>query len=88
MLDQAARLFRDAHPVVMIVAGGTDSVGSATVNFGMSEARARAVVNGLVARGIPIEHFQLLAKGKTDPVIATADGVAEPGNRVVEIRWR
>ncbi len=87
-LDQAARLYRDAHPIVMIVAGGTDSVGSAAANLSVSEARAHAVVQGLVARGIPVEHFQLLAKGKTDPAVPTADGVAEPANRVVEIRWR
>ncbi len=88
LLDQAARLYRDAHPVVMIVSGGTDAVGSATINLNISEARARAVLQGLVARGIPIEHFQLLAKGETDPAIPTADGMAEPDNRVVEIRWR
>ncbi len=88
LLDHASRLYRDAQPVIMIVSGGTDSVGTGSVNLAISEARAQAVLKALVARGIPVDRFQVLAKGKTDLAIHTADGVAEPGNRVVEIRWR
>lgn len=88
LLDKAARLYRDAHPVIMIVAGGADSVGPALTNLVISDARARTVLKELVARGIPVERFQVLAKGETEPSVPAPDGVAEPGNRTVEIHWR
>jgi len=54
----------------------------------ISQQRAATVLRGLVARGIPAERFQLLAKGETDPVVPARQGVAQAENRRVEIRWR
>lgn len=88
VLDQASRLYRDGHPVVMIVSGSADSVGSPEANLLISQQRASVVLRGLVARGIPAERFQLLAKGETDPAVPERQGVAQPENRRVEIRWR
>jgi outer membrane protein OmpA-like peptidoglycan-associated protein len=87
-LDQASRLYRDGKPIVMVVSGSSDSVGNAAANLKLSQARADAVLQGLIARGIPAERFQVLAKGETEPAIQTAKGVAEPRNRRVEITWR
>lgn len=88
VLDKASRLYSDAHPLVMIVSGATDSVGPAQFNLELSQRRAEAVLRGLVARGIPADRFQVLAKGGTEPTVATPLGVAEPRNRRVEIAWR
>ena len=88
LLDTASRLYRDAHPVVMVLTGGSDSVGNAERNLFISQQRAAAVLRGLVARGIPADRFQLLAKGSSEPPVAAPDGVPEPQNRRVEIRWR
>ncbi len=88
LLDQASRLYRDGHPVIMIVSGSADTLGSPEANLAISQQRATAVLHGLVARGIPAERFQLLAKGETEPAVPTKDGVAEARNRRVEIRWR
>ncbi len=88
VLDQASRLYRDGHPVVMIVSGSADSVGSPESNLLISQQRAATVLRGLVARGIPAERFQLLAKGETDPVVPARQGIAQAENRRVEIRWR
>lgn len=88
LLDQASRLYRDAHPVAMILTGGTDSVGSPETNLRISQLRTATVLRGLVARGIPAERFQLLAKGESDPIVPTTEGTAQPENRRVEIRWR
>jgi outer membrane protein OmpA-like peptidoglycan-associated protein len=85
-LNHAARLFRDGNPIVMIVSGGTDAVGSPVQNLLLSENRAKAVLRALIARGIPAERFQVLAKGETDPAVES--GEAEPKNRRVEITWR
>ena len=88
LLDQASRLYRDGHPVTMIVTGGADSVGSPDGNLHLSEMRAQNVLQGLVQRGIPASRFQLLAKGVTDQPVTAPEGTPEAGNRRVEIRWR
>ena len=88
LLDKASRLYRDAHPIAMILTGGTDTVGSPEANLRMAQTRTAAVLRGLVARGIPADRFQLLAKGETDLLVPTGQNVAEPQNRRVEIRWR
>ena len=87
VLDKAARLYREARPVIMIVSGGSDSVGQPVANLLLSNQRAFAVAKGLVARGIPAERTQVLAKGETNPAVKTGDGVAEAQNRRVEITW-
>lgn len=88
LLDKASRLYRDAHPIAMILTGGTDAVGSPEKNLRISQERAAAVLRGLVARGIPAERFQLLAKGESDPIVPNAPGTSVAENRRVEIRWR
>lgn len=88
VLDTAARTYRDGKPIIMVVSGGSDSTGSAAANLRLSQLRADNVLQGLVARGIPIEHFQVLAKGETEPAVPTPDGTAEARNRRVEISWR
>lgn len=87
LLDQASRLYRDGHPIVMIITGSTDTVGSPSQNLTLSERRANAVLNGLTARGIPVEHFQIVAKGQTDLAVQTPPGVAQRENRRAEITW-
>ncbi len=88
LLDQASRLYRAGKPIVMIVTGSADATGSAAVNLRLSEQRANNVLQGLVSRGIPVERFQVIAKGQTDPVVPTAQDVSEERNRRVEITWR
>ena len=88
LLDKASRTYRDGHPIVMIVVGGTDSVGSPAGNLALSDRRAQIVLRELVARGIPVERFQVLAKGETDQPVVAAQGVAEPNDRRVEVHWR
>lgn len=88
VLDQAARTYRDGKPIIMVVSGGSDSTGSAAANLHLSQVRADNVLQGLVARGIPVERFQVLAKGETEPAVPAPNGTAEARNRRVEISWR
>lgn len=88
VLDHAARIYRDGKPIIMVVSGGCDATGPAASNLHLSQVRAENVLQGLVARGIPIERFQVLAKGETEPPVPDAEGKAEPRNRRVEISWR
>lgn len=88
ILDQASRLYRDGNPIVMVLTGGTDTIGSPEGNLALSQRRADAVLRGLIARGIPAARFQVVAKGETEPEVATGDDVGQPENRRVEITWR
>ncbi|WP_293863273.1 OmpA family protein [uncultured Alsobacter sp.] len=88
VLDQASRAYSQGKPIVMIVTGTADRVGAPAGNLTLSQRRATAVLNGLIARGIPADRFQVLAKGETEPVVSTEEGVAELQNRRVEITWR
>jgi outer membrane protein OmpA-like peptidoglycan-associated protein len=87
LLDTAARLYRDGKPLVMIVSGATDTVGSPGQNLVLSEKRANAVLHGLVARGIPVARFQVVAKGETELAVQTPAGVAQSENRRAVVTW-
>ena len=88
LLDQASRLYRAGNPIVMIVTGSADTTGSPAANLRLSEQRANNVLQGLVSRGIPVERFQVIAKGQTDPAAPTPPATADERNRRVEITWR
>lgn len=87
-LDQAARLFREGSPLVMIVAGSADTVGTAEGNLDLSIRRAQAVAVALADRGIPIERLQVLGRGNSELAVATGNGVDNAENRTVSITWR
>ncbi len=87
-LDQASRLYREGRPIIMTVSGSSDAVGQPAENLLLSQRRATAVVRGMIARGIPAERTEILAKGETNPAVPTQRGVPEPQNRRVEITWR
>ena len=66
----------------------TDKVGSDAVNDPLSRQRAEVVRKALIARGVAPENIVVVGRGKREPVVATAEGVAEPRNRRVEILVR
>jgi outer membrane protein OmpA-like peptidoglycan-associated protein len=67
------------------VTGHTDLAGSAAYNMRLSQRRADAVKAELARLGIPASQVVTHAKGKSEPLVPTADGVREPSNRRVEI---
>lgn len=68
--------------------GHTDAVGSHQYNDALSVQRAERMRDDLVKRGIPVERIRVEARGKRELRVPTADGVAEPRNRRVEISVR
>ena len=87
-LDEASRIFNDGKPIVMIITGMTDATGAPGPNLLLSQKRADAVFDGLVARGLPPEHFQILAAGATESLSGKAPTGADQALRKVEITWR
>ena len=72
----------------VIVIGHTDAVGSDPFNDALARQRAEAVRAELIRRGVAPENIQAPVRGKRDLLIPTADGIAEPRNRRVEILVR
>ena len=70
------------------VYGFTDTTGSDALNQRLSEQRAEAVANYLVGRGVARSRIETQGFGEQYDYlrVKTADGVAEPLNRRVEIK--
>lgn len=71
----------------LTVIGHTDRVGSLESNDALSLKRAEAVKGLLQAAGIQ-SQMELAGRGEREPLLPTADEVAEPTNRRVEINLR
>lgn len=69
----------------LIVVGHTDRVGSVAANDQLAAKRAGAVRELLIKRGIEADDIQASGRGEREPLVPTADEVAEPRNRRVEI---
>jgi outer membrane receptor protein involved in Fe transport len=85
IVDQAARNVGPAKVTQLTVTGHTDTVGSDAYNMRLSRRRAESVAAQLEKDGIPSSEIEIVAKGKRDLLVPTADGVREPQNRRVQI---
>jgi outer membrane protein OmpA-like peptidoglycan-associated protein len=82
-----AEIARRPLPDVVVI-GHTDRVGSDEYNDTLSRQRAEVARQALVYRGLAAEQVVTVGRGKREPVVPTADGVAEARNRRVEILVR
>ncbi len=82
--EAAARALENDIDMV-VVAGNTDTSGGSAYNQALSERRARAVHDGLIANGVPTDRIRLEAYGETNLAKPTADGVREPLNRRADV---
>jgi iron complex outermembrane receptor protein len=85
IVDQAAHNAGPAQVTQLTVTGHTDTVGSDAYNMRLSRRRAESVAAELEKDGIPSSAIEIVAKGKRDLLVPTADGVREPQNRRVQI---
>ena len=85
IVDQAAANAGPAKVTRLTVTGHTDTVGSDAYNMRLSRRRAESVASRLEKDGIPSSEIEIVAKGKRDLLVPTADGVKEPQNRRVQI---
>lgn len=82
-----ADLEKRPAPEISVI-GHTDAVGTVAYNDKLSLQRAERVRAKLIDRGIPEASVSVSGRGKRELLIPTADGVAEPRNRRVEINVR
>lgn len=84
VLDDLATALTDCAEVPMEIAGHTDSQGREIMNLNLSQARANAVLNGLMARDVLVTNLTARGYGETRPI---ADNDTEEGreaNRRIE----
>jgi outer membrane protein OmpA-like peptidoglycan-associated protein len=72
----------------LIVVGHTDRVGLVADNDRLALRRAEKVRAELIAQGLAEENISASGRGEREPLVPTADEVAEPRNRRVEILVR
>ncbi|MEL6954572.1 MAG: OmpA family protein [Pseudomonadota bacterium] len=86
VLDAIAEVLPDCRHVEMEIGGHTDSQGRESMNARLSQARADAVLNGLLGRNILIGNLSSRGYGESRPI---ADNETEEGreaNRRIEFR--
>jgi outer membrane protein OmpA-like peptidoglycan-associated protein len=76
------------HSCDTSVIGHSDRTGDNVSNKDLSLKRARMVANELKLAGLQDSCMDIRYYGENDPVVPTADGVAEPRNRRVEVEVR
>ncbi|MBP8310530.1 MAG: OmpA family protein [Burkholderiaceae bacterium] len=88
VLAEALALLPSLPAAELIVIGHTDRVGTLEANDKLSLVRAQAVSELLVKAGVARELISVVGRGEREPLIPTADEVAEPGNRRVDVKLR
>lgn len=69
-----------------LVIGHTDNVGQRESNLALSHARALAVKNYMMDKGIPSSHLDVLGKGPDEPVADNTSNDGRARNRRIEFK--
>lgn len=85
VLNNVAGVMKEYDQTVVEVAGHTDSIGSDEVNQRLSEQRANAVTQYLVAQGLNPQRFITVGAGKRHPIASNDTEAGRAANRRVEI---
>lgn len=86
-LDRLVKLMKDVPSLKIELSGHTDNTGSAQGNLTLSQARAQAVVNYLVSKGIGKDRMVAKGYGSDRPIASndTSDGRQENRRTEFEI---
>jgi outer membrane protein OmpA-like peptidoglycan-associated protein len=85
VIRRAVENYRRGGVPRIVATGHADRSGTPEYNMSLSDRRAVAVRQALVAAGIPAADIGTQARGESQPLVPTADGEREPQNRRVEI---
>ena len=86
MLNKVAELLKNKKNMVIEISGHTDNVGETLANQKLSEGRAIAVKNYLVAKGVKPEQITAVGYGKTKPIADNNTTAGKATNRRIEIK--
>lgn len=83
-IDRVAGVAGRVGGVTIVVEGYTDTDGLADSNQALSEGRARAVRDALIARGLPDSVLSIVGFGGTDPIVDASGVEDKAASRRVE----
>jgi len=84
-IDRLAQFMRDYPERAVRIEGHTDAIGSDDANLGLSERRAQAVREALLARGLDEARIATLGLGEARPIAGNDTPGGRQQNRRVEI---
>ena len=85
IIDQIVQLLTENTALKISIEGHTDNVGTAPANQILSENRAKAVMNAIVAKGLNKSRFVAKGWGQTKPISENTTEEGKAKNRMVEI---
>jgi OOP family OmpA-OmpF porin len=85
IIGEIAALLKANPGLQVSIEGHTDTTGTAQGNKTLSEARAKAVVNAVVAQGVEAARLSALGWGQDKPVADNATEEGRAKNRRVEV---
>jgi len=83
-LDRLGEIFRRCRPGRIEIGGHTDSQGSKGLNQRLSRARAEAVLDALMARGVALDRLAARGYGEEQPVASNETETGRAQNRRIE----
>lgn len=86
VLDRIAAVLPDCRHVRMEISGHTDSQGGEEMNLNLSQSRADAVLNGLLARGVLVSNLVAQGYGESQPLASNETENGREQNRRIEFR--
>lgn len=85
ILQDVALVLNEYEKTTLVISGHTDDVGSADYNFALSERRAIAVKNQLMAYGVNSQRITTVGMGETAPKLPNTNDANRLENRRVEL---
>ena len=85
-LDAIAAVLRECGELRLEIEGHTDSQGSEEMNLNLSQRRAEAVLEALVARRVLVGQFNARGYGPSQPIADNDTAAGRAANRRIEFR--
>lgn len=85
-LDKLAKIFSEHPEVKASIEGHTDSQGDDKMNLNLSKARAKAVKDYLIKKGVDADHLSSEGYGETRPVADNGTAAGRAKNRRVIVK--
>lgn len=85
VLNSVAIVLKEFNQTLVDVNGHTDSDGSEAYNMELSQRRASAVADYLIAQQLNPQRFAVEGFGESEPVVSNASAAGKAQNRRVEI---
>lgn len=85
-LDRLVEVARRCEAFAITVEGHTDDRGRRAANLTLSQQRAQAVVDYMIARGIPVDRLSAIGLGPDQPKSSNRTSSGRAANRRIEFR--